>query len=177
MFSILKFNLHKIFYFQFLITPNRYKILCICCFSGTYSYMYILRINVDTRKSWGLFQRHAVAVKLTTAVPVNSCVAHYNVAQQGRRRVAVNRNQFNAACMLQLRNEFAKCGARSCLREYVPARLRTPQSRKRAKGKKEIKRGGREKEREIEGEMDDEKVERRREGIERADRLAFISGL
>lgn len=30
------------------------------------------------------------------------------MAQQGRRRVAVNRNQFNAACMLQLRNESAK---------------------------------------------------------------------
>jgi len=103
--SSLKLNSHEISLFP--ITRGRYEIP----FVVSQAVLYILRIlNVDTRKSWG-WNGFAIVANLTTAVLVNSSVARFNVAQQGRRRVAVNRNQFNAACMLQLRNEFAKCGA------------------------------------------------------------------
>lgn len=56
--------------------------------------------------------------------------------------------------MLQLRNEFAKCGATPRGPLYANTsrvRVRTPQSQKRAKGEKEIE------SREKEGEMDDKK--------------------
>lgn len=79
---------------------------------------------------------------------LNSSVAHYNVAQQGRRRVVVNRNQFNAACMLQLRNEFAKCGAAQ-RRPVLFTRIRSDKSKdttvaKKGKGwERNRKEGGR----------------------------------